>query len=122
MTGSAPVLLVVGGDAKDVATTASALHHRFGLDYQIRTAGSAADGLTDLNERACNGEQVALVAADLNLPDGDGVQFLEQAAGVHRGLARILLFDMDDYTRGSRSGSCPRCSAPAHSAGSTAGW
>jgi thioredoxin reductase (NADPH) len=40
---------------------------------------------------------VALVAADLHLPDGDGVDFLERAAGVHRGVARILLFDPDDF-------------------------
>jgi thioredoxin reductase (NADPH) len=43
---------------------------------------------------------VALVAADQRLPDGDGVDFLTRAAALHRGLARVLLFDMDDtHTR-----------------------
>jgi thioredoxin reductase (NADPH) len=87
----------VGGDPKDVAITASALGHRFGLDYRIETAGSIADGLAHLSDLAGRAEPVALVAADLHLPDGDGVQFLEQAAGLHRGVARILLFGMDEY-------------------------
>jgi thioredoxin reductase (NADPH) len=38
-----------------------------------------------------------VVAADLHLPDGDGVEFLERAAGLHRGVARILLFDLDEF-------------------------
>ena len=37
------------------------------------------------------------MAADLHLPDLAGVQLLERAAELHRGVARILLFDMDEY-------------------------
>ena len=37
------------------------------------------------------------MAADLHLPDLKGVQLLERAAELHRGIARILLFDMDEY-------------------------
>src|SRR4029079_13212907 len=51
----------------------------------------------ELTGLARGGEQVALVAADLHLPDGDGVEFLERAAGLHNGVARILLFEQDDY-------------------------
>jgi thioredoxin reductase (NADPH) len=97
MTAPAPVILIVDGDPRDVETTASALDGRFGSDYRLLTAGSAADGLAELAGLARGGEQVALVAADLHLPDGDGVEFLERAAGLHRGVARILLFDLDDY-------------------------
>ena len=97
MTAPAPVLLIVGGDSRDVETTASALDRRFGSDYRILTAGSAADGLAELRGLARRAEQVALVAADLHLPDGDGVEFLERATGLHRGVARILLFDQDEY-------------------------
>ena len=96
-TSPAPVLLIVGGDPKDVATTASALDRRFGSDYQVLTANSAGDGLAKLALLADRSEQVALVAADLHLPDLEGVQLLERAAELHRGIARILLFDMDEY-------------------------
>ena len=71
---------------------------------------------------AGRGEQVALVATDLHLPDGDGVQFLERAGGLHRGVARILLFDMDEYHTRIPFRELQRCSAPAHWAGSMAGW
>ncbi|SNR90390.1 thioredoxin reductase (NADPH) [Geodermatophilus saharensis] len=91
----APVLLVVGGDPADVAITAAALEHRFAPDYRVRTAGSAAAALADLDRLGPAGEQVALIAADLHLPDGDGVDLLVQAAARYRGLARVLLFDMD---------------------------
>jgi thioredoxin reductase (NADPH) len=97
MTGSAPVLLVVGGDPEDLQTTKAALDHRFGSDYRVLTAASAAEGVAELKTLTARGEEVALVAVDLHLPDGDGVQFLEQAAGMHRSVARILLFDMDEY-------------------------
>jgi len=97
MTAPAAVLLIAGGDSRDVETTASALDRRFGSDYRVLSAGSAADGLAELRGLARGGEQVALVAADLYLPDGDGVEFLERAAGLHNGVARILLFDLDEF-------------------------
>src|SRR5690349_6382952 len=96
-TSPDPVLLIVGGDPKDVATTASALDRRFVSDYRVLTANSAGDGLAKLALLADRSEQVALVAADLHQPDLDGVQFLDRAAEMHRGIARILLFDMDEY-------------------------
>jgi thioredoxin reductase (NADPH) len=97
MTAPAAVLLIAGGDSRDVETTASALDRRFGSDYRVLSAGSAADGLAELRGLARGGEQVALVAADLYLPDGDGVEFLERAAGLHNGVVRILLFDLDEF-------------------------
>src|SRR5688572_3391050 len=97
MTAPAPILMIVGGDPGDVSTTASALDCRFGSDYRVLTASSAADGVAKLQVLAGNGEHVALVAADLHLPDGDGVDLLERAVGLHSGVARILLFDLDEF-------------------------
>ncbi len=95
-----PVLLVVDGDPRDLHCTAGALDRRFAPDYRVMTAGSAAAGLAELQRSARSGDQVALVAADLHLPDDDGVGFLERAAALHPGVARVLLFEMDDtHTR-----------------------
>jgi predicted nuclease with TOPRIM domain len=63
MTAPAPVLLIVGGDSRDVEIITSALDRRFGSDYRILTAGTAAAGLAELKGLARGGEQVALVAA-----------------------------------------------------------
>src|SRR3954466_4966597 len=90
-----PVLLVVDAHPEELATTATALARRFSPDYRIATADSAAGGLDALRRLTDHGEQVALVAVDQHLPDDDGVAFLEQAAGLHRGIARVLLFEMD---------------------------
>jgi thioredoxin reductase (NADPH) len=92
-----PVLLVVGADPQDVRTTAAALARRFTPDYRVLTAGSAASGLAELERSARSRDEVALVAADQHLPDDDGVAFLERAAALHRGIARVLLFEMDHH-------------------------
>src|SRR3954447_12884082 len=90
-----PVLLVVDAHPEELAATATALARRFSPDYRIATADSAAGGLDARRRLTDHGEQVALVATDQHLPDDDGVAFLEQAAGLHRGIARVLLLEMD---------------------------
>jgi thioredoxin reductase (NADPH) len=92
-----PVLLVVDGDPEDLRTTAAALDRRFGADYRVLSADSAGTGVAELERLARGGEQVALVAVAQHLPDDDGVRLLERAAGLHRGIARVLLFDMDEH-------------------------
>ena len=92
-----PVLFVVDSDLQARARTEAALTRRFGPDYSVLLAESASSGLAALERLAAAGTPVALVAADLHLPDGDGVEFLERVAGLHRGVARILLFDLDEF-------------------------
>ncbi len=97
---AAPALLVVGADEHDVLVTATTLQNRFAPDYRVLTAASAAAGLSELERLAHDRNEVALVAADLHLPDDDGVRFLERAADLHAGIARVLLFEMDEnHTR-----------------------
>src|SRR3954447_18194629 len=92
-----PVLLVVDAHPEELATPAPALARRFSPDYRIATADSAAAGLDALRRLTDHGEQIALVAADLHLPDLDGIAFLEHAAALHRGIARVLLIAMDEH-------------------------
>jgi thioredoxin reductase (NADPH) len=92
-----PVLLVVGRDPRDVSITAAALEHRFAPDYRVLTACSAAAARAELGRLSRAGEPVALVAADLHLPDDEGVVLLQHAADLHRGAARVLLFDVDEH-------------------------
>jgi thioredoxin reductase (NADPH) len=95
-----PVLVVVDADAAERATTAAALARRFEPDYRVLTADSAAAGLRVLQGLAASGDAVALVAADLHLPDLDGIAFLERAARLCRGFSRVLLTAMDEnHTR-----------------------
>ena len=92
-----PVVLVVGADELDVQTTTAALRHRFGADYRVLAAGCADAALEVLQRLARDGEAVAVVAADLHLPDAEGVELLRRAADLHRGALRGLLFEMDEH-------------------------
>ena len=59
--------------------TEAALVRRFEPDYRVMTADAPATGLATLEGLASDDVDVALIAADLELPGMDGLVFLEQA-------------------------------------------
>jgi thioredoxin reductase (NADPH) len=91
------VLVVVDADRQERIATEAALVRRFGPDYRVVTAGSPSAGLAALERLADQGEDVALIAADLRLPGMDGLAFLERAQELHRDASRVLLLAMDRY-------------------------
>jgi len=92
-----PVLVIVDADPGAREQTMSALVRRFGPDYQVLPAGTAQDGLDALRGLADRRGEVALVAADLRLPDIGGVELLQRARALHPGASRVLLLAMDRY-------------------------
>jgi thioredoxin reductase (NADPH) len=94
------VLFVVDADEEARVAAESTLRRRFGADYRVLTAASAAAGLDALERLAQRGDKVALVAADLRLPGTDGIAFLEWARTLYPGASRALLVAMD--RRGTR--------------------
>jgi thioredoxin reductase (NADPH) len=95
-SGSA-VLFVADGDLAARDAFESALLRRFGADYRVVTAGTAADGLRTLQQLAQDGDDVAIVAADVHLPEMDAVEFLQRAYALHPRSSRVLLVPMDRY-------------------------
>jgi thioredoxin reductase (NADPH) len=95
MTG--PVLLVVDNNPRELTAFERALRRRYGADYRVMAECSPEAALDLLEKLAEGGEDVALVAADLHLPGLDGVEFLERAHALHRGVVRALLVAMDEY-------------------------
>ena len=95
-----PILFIVDADEAGRAATISALRRRFGSDYRVLAADSAEAGLAALEDLAQQGEEVALVGADIRLPDRGGVEFLERAHALHPGASRALLVPMG--RRGTR--------------------
>jgi thioredoxin reductase (NADPH) len=91
------VLFVVDADRQARDVTEAALRRRFGSDYRVVTTDSPAAGLALLKQLAGDGDDVALVAADLRLPGIDGLEFLERAHGLHRDASRVLLLAMDRH-------------------------
>jgi thioredoxin reductase (NADPH) len=92
-----PVLFIVDADPQARVVAESALARRFGPDYRVLAAGTPQDALTALQRLADQGDEVALVAADLRLPSMDGVEFLERAHALHPRSWRVLLVAMDRY-------------------------
>jgi thioredoxin reductase (NADPH) len=92
-----PVLFIADGDAEARAATESALARRFGSDYRVLAADTAQGGLEALQGLAGEADDVALVSADLRLPDTGGMEFLERAHALHPQAARVLLVAMDEH-------------------------
>lgn len=95
-----PILLVVDTDQKARIALESVLARRFAPDYRVMTADSPQSGLEILADLAQRGEEVALVAADLELAGMETVEFLDRARALHRRAVRALLVTMD--RRGTR--------------------
>ena len=91
-----PVLLVVDADETARLETEAVLNRRFGDDYRVLAVDSPQGGVNELLDRAREGQEVALIAADLRLPGMDGVAFLERAHALHPGAVRVLLVAMDE--------------------------
>jgi thioredoxin reductase (NADPH) len=92
-----PGLLVIDSDQLELATFERALRRRYGADYRVMAERSPEAGLDLLGRLARRGQDVALVAADLRLPGMHGVEVLERARELHRGVVRALLVAMDKY-------------------------
>jgi thioredoxin reductase (NADPH) len=99
-TPGPPVLFIADADEEARVAAESTLRRRFGADYRVLTAASAAGGLDTLEQLAQQGDKVALVAADLRLPGTDGIAFLERTRTLHPGASRALLVALD--RRGTR--------------------
>lgn len=97
MAMNAPVLLLVDGDDSARLRIEAALNRRFASDYEIRTVRNADDALRVLKQLKDDGRDVALVAASLDLPGIDGVEFLAHAHALHRKTTRLLLVATDEF-------------------------
>jgi thioredoxin reductase (NADPH) len=90
-----PVIFVVDDDPPSRETIINDLRRRFGNDYRIVSAGSPQEGIGLLKQLAAERAEVALIAADLQMAEIDGVEFLEQGRALHRDAKRALLVTMN---------------------------
>jgi thioredoxin reductase (NADPH) len=86
-----PVFLVVDDDGDTAETLRLALDRRFGADYTILGYQSACDGLAALERLRDCGRPVAILIADLGMPDMTGLEFLVQAHRLHPDAGRAVL-------------------------------
>src|SRR4051812_25676230 len=86
-----PVLLSVDDDPAVSRAVARDLRRKYGEDYRVLRASSAAEGLDALRELKLRGDAVAVLLADYRMPQMNGIEFLEQAMDLFPRARRALL-------------------------------
>lgn len=82
-----PVLLLIDGDAKDLAALADALTSRYGANHDIRTAATATEAITIIDEA---GASLDLLIVSRDLESGDPQDLFDRAAELQPGVKRVL--------------------------------
>ena len=96
---SRPVLFVIDDDAGVVRALRDDLGRRFGRDFRVIGASSAAAGLATLGQLAGEREPVALLIVDHDMTEMSGVDFLARAHKLHPLAKRVLLVERDYSAR-----------------------
>ncbi len=96
---SRPALFVIDDDAGVVQALRDDLGQRFGGDFRVIGASSAAAGLAALRRLADEHQQVALLIADHGMSEMPGTEFLARAHEMHPLAKRVLLVERDYSVR-----------------------
>src|SRR3954465_15339709 len=86
-----PAILTVDDDPSVSRAIARDLRRRYGENYRIVRASSAAEALDALKELKLRGNRVAVMLADYRMPQMNGIEFLEQAMDMFPHARRALL-------------------------------
>ncbi len=89
--GPRAAILTVDDDPAVSRAVARDLRRRYGDQYRIVRAESAASALDTLRQMKLRGDLVATILADYRMPDQNGIEFLEQAMDIYPGARRVLL-------------------------------
>ena len=93
-----PVLLAVDDEPAAAALVEQELGKRYGADYRVVCERSPQAALLALEGARDRGEQVAVLLADLSMPEMPGLEFLCRAHELHPGASRVVMFDWTDRT------------------------
>jgi thioredoxin reductase (NADPH) len=97
-----PVLLAVDDDPAARNSIEAELRKRYGADYEVICQGSGAAALATLERVTARNGQVALVVADLRLPDMTGIELLTKVRVLEPAAKRALLTGWGDLQVGDR--------------------
>jgi thioredoxin reductase (NADPH) len=91
-----PVILLVDDDAESLNPLSEALTRRYQGDYRVISHLSAKTAIEHLRGMQAGREQVALVIADLWMPEMTGIEMLDRAHEIYPSAQRALLVEWGD--------------------------
>src|SRR5215211_9326541 len=86
-----PLLLAVDDDAEQLRLIRQELVKRYAKDYRVLCVSTAAEALRLLEEAAVSSGEVALLLADLWLPEESGPKLFREARARHPHAKRLAL-------------------------------
>ena len=91
-----PAILLLDDNAADMERTERELRSRYSTDYEVFSTMEVASALNTLQTLKNDGREVAIVFADLWMPEMTGIDFLKQAHDLHPLAKRVLLTNWGD--------------------------
>jgi thioredoxin reductase (NADPH) len=91
-----PILLAVDNNADKLHLIERELSKRYGADYEILCEDSPQGAIARLEELQSADAQVAIILADLWMPQMTGMEFLERVHPLHPHAKRVLLINWGD--------------------------
>ncbi|MBD8078366.1 FAD-dependent oxidoreductase [Cellulosimicrobium arenosum] len=88
------ILLAAGAHAREAEAE---LRARYDRDYRIESVGTADETLERLRSLVAERAAVAMVCAELRLPDGDAIELLHQVPAVVATARRVALVPVPEY-------------------------
>jgi len=92
-----PVIVAIDDDPSSVGHISSELERRYDRDYHVAYYTSASEALAELEAMRAAGDRVALILADLWMPELSGVDVLTRVSELHPGAKRALLIGWGDW-------------------------
>ena len=96
-------ILVVGANNQELARVVEQLRRRCGADYALIAERSATRGIERLKGLRDQGNDLAIILADWQLPDGSGIELLSQARSFSPDAKRALLLSWSEAHRADRA-------------------
>jgi len=95
-----PIICAISADPTELAAFDHDLQRRFGADYEIATHSAPHDALAKLDRWREEEREVALILADLRLPEMTGIELLTQARDCHPEAKRCLFLSYGEIEYG----------------------
>ncbi|HEY7019830.1 MAG TPA: FAD-dependent oxidoreductase [Ktedonobacterales bacterium] len=96
-----PIICAISADQTELAAFDHDLQRRFGADYEIATHSAPDDALAELDRWREEEREVALILADLRLPEMTGIELLTHAHDCHPRAKRCLFLSYGETEYGA---------------------